>query len=116
MIKEKKPKAPSMAQLDKAWSKAILDRDKHTCQVCKKVPHPKGLGAHHIIPRQHLLLRHNLSNGIALCYGCHKVGKNAAHQNALFFHHWMQYNRQEQYNYLMDHIRIEVNKYESKQS
>jgi len=53
------------------WRKAVFERDGYTCRVCGV----RGgrLQAHHIKPfKDHLALRHDVSNGIALCLPCHK--------------------------------------------
>lgn len=87
---------------DKAWSIAIRERDNYTCQVCGN----KGkVGAHHILPRTIKETRHDLKNGITLCFGCHKVGRGAAHQSALFFSNWLKKNRPKQYKYLMKKLK-----------
>lgn len=51
-----------------AWSKAIRNRDKNTCQICGK----KGKFAHHILHKsKYPLLAFNTNNGISLCKRCH---------------------------------------------
>lgn len=52
------------------WRKAVLDRDKHTCQDCKTT---ENLDAHHI---QSLVEFpegiFDVDNGLTLCQNCHK--------------------------------------------
>jgi len=53
-----------------AWRKAIFDRDDYTCQDCGATD--KMLNAHHLKPAAvYPSLRHDLANGITLCYECH---------------------------------------------
>ncbi len=56
---------------DDEWSKQI--RLVGYCEVCAKTG---KLDAHHIITRTRLRFRHDLSNGVCLCSGCHRF--NAA--------------------------------------
>jgi 5-methylcytosine-specific restriction endonuclease McrA len=72
---------------DRAWAKAVKQRDKGTCRRCEKVPDPRGLHAHHIFTRSRRSTRHDLENGVSLCYGDHRW----AHSNPLEFHAWMQH-------------------------
>ena len=61
-----------------AWRRAVLKRDKKRCKICRS---EKDLQAHHIRPyAQFVELRWELSNGLTLCYPCHKVfqGKELA--------------------------------------
>ena len=54
-----------------AWRKSIYERDNYTCQWCKK----RGgiLNADHIKPFAfYSKLRFELSNGLTLCYSCHR--------------------------------------------
>jgi endogenous inhibitor of DNA gyrase (YacG/DUF329 family) len=54
---------------DRAWKKAILKRDKYTCQLCGS---NKNLEAHHVKSIQEFPeLRHDISNGQCLCHDCH---------------------------------------------
>ena len=56
----------------KEWRKAVFERDKYTCQLCKA----KGvkLNAHHKKPWSKFpQLRYDPENGITLCEKCHKA-------------------------------------------
>lgn len=86
------------------WREQVLKRDKGICQICKKKPNK--IHVHHIIPKQVKELKYDVMNGIALDFNCHKVGKNAAHQNSLFFSSWLKKNKPEQYKYLMRFINL----------
>ena len=79
--------------MDKAWADSVKQEDHFTCQVCHKKPKPAGCHAHHIIPRMYKETRWNTKNGICLCFKCHKVGKNSAHQNAIWFSLWLYRNK-----------------------
>ena len=54
---------------DELWSKAVRLRDGR-CLLCGKTD---GLAAHHYIQSRarSLLHRHNVKNGITLCFACH---------------------------------------------
>lgn len=52
---------------DKKWSRAIKERDNHTCKWCGM----HGNDPAHILGRRYLLLRWVLENGICLCRKCH---------------------------------------------
>jgi len=88
----------------KKWREEVLKRDKVTCQLCKKKPN--RIHCHHILPRLIKELKYDVMNGIALCFRCHKVGKNSAHQNSLFFSQWLKKNKPLQYKYLMRFVKI----------
>jgi len=54
------------------WRCRIFERDSWTCQSCKKIG--GKLQAHHIKSWRHFEgLRFEVSNGITLCEGCHKL-------------------------------------------
>jgi hypothetical protein len=55
----------------KLWRTRVLNRDKWTCQQCGC---KKQLQAHHLIPwSQSKELRFAVSNGLTLCFDCHKL-------------------------------------------
>lgn len=55
---------------DKKWKKEVKERDENTCQRCFK----QGfVHAHHVAPRSRRPdLKHELSNGISVCFDCHQ--------------------------------------------
>lgn len=56
-------------KLDRLWFEQIYERDKGTCQRCKR---GDTLAGHHIFgKRTYPATRWNLDNGILLCYACH---------------------------------------------
>lgn len=62
---------------DTLFSKAIRERDKWTCQRCKKKypdTYPANMGLHcsHFIGRGHSATRFHPDNCDALCFGCHQ--------------------------------------------
>lgn len=55
----------------RSWAKSVYMRDHYACQMCGK-PCGKGIQAHHIIPwSKNKELRHDIANGITLCFPCH---------------------------------------------
>ena len=51
------------------WSRAVRERD----EKCRHCGTDQDLHAHHVLPKHsHPDLRLDLSNGITLCYRCHK--------------------------------------------
>ena len=54
---------------DREFQRAVIERD-GCCQVCGMVT--ETLVAHHIVTRRRIDTRHDLSNGITLCYTHHR--------------------------------------------
>jgi 5-methylcytosine-specific restriction endonuclease McrA len=54
-------------ELDRIWSRIVLERDGRTCQLCGRT----GNNPHHVFSRKHLSTRHDPDNGITLCWACH---------------------------------------------
>jgi 5-methylcytosine-specific restriction endonuclease McrA len=72
---------------DAKFSLIIRERDKWTCQRCgsKHEPGSRGLHAAHCFTRRTAPTRHNPSNSMALCYGCHQfVDSHPEEKYALF--------------------------------
>lgn len=65
--KPKKKGDPLKKKCDELWGLAIRKRDKDTCQACFR----PGNNPHHIFGRRYLSTRHDLENGICLCWACH---------------------------------------------
>lgn len=94
-------------ELDATWASQVKTRDDNICQRCERPS--KRLNAHHIIPRQYKGLRWDISNGVSLCPRCHRLGKEAAHQNALLFTEWLKTSKPDIYSYLMEKLSEEQN-------
>ncbi len=95
---KKKPSRTTLRnRADKLWSKLILS--KGACEVCGR---KLGLNAHHIVGRRNLTLRYDPRNGCSLCCGCHRLYKESAHEDPIWFMAWMMQNRPEDYNYLWE--------------
>ena len=61
--------AKAKRNLDKLWSEIIHKRDNH-CRFCGRT---EGVAnAHHIHSRRHLATRWVISNGLRLCFTCHR--------------------------------------------
>jgi len=57
------------------WRKAVFERDKYTCQMCKQLS-TGNIEAHHIYPFADFPeLRFEIDNGITLCQHCHETIK-----------------------------------------
>ena len=72
---------------DRRWSLAVKERDVYTCRRCGSTnpPGTRSLHAHHIFTRARKSTRHDVDNGISVCFGCHMW----SHRNPLEFHDWM---------------------------
>lgn len=68
LAQEKKEKKSLERKADRLWSTQIRERDP-ICRLCKVKP---TRDAHHVIKRGNKRTRHYISNGIGLCYLCHK--------------------------------------------
>ncbi len=91
-----------MGLADELWSQAI--KQVGHCEVCSRtVP----LNAHHLIRRQNLRFRWDLSNGICLCAWHHKLSPRlAAHGSTdatSRFAEWMQEHRPGQWAWMLRH-------------
>jgi len=84
---------------DKLWSDIIRQRNDGMCEIsdCGK----PGGQPHHIVGRKNLILRHDLRNGINLCYTHHVGGKLSTQNDPIWFLDWLKTNRAKDYNYLM---------------
>lgn len=61
---------------DRKWAKAVLERDRHTCQDCGATDCP--LCAHHKRSYfYHPALRYDVDNGVTLCFDCHSARHSA---------------------------------------
>ena len=89
----------------KEWSKAIYNRDKGRCQICLFFGRDKILGKHfqphHIIPRTVDFTKHDINNGILLCYFHHEHSMFSPN-NSIWFSEWLKTNKSEQYSYLIN--------------
>ncbi len=66
-----KSKKTEQRELDNVWKKKVKDRDKWTCQICRKKVVGKNCHAHHILPKGIKGMRWDVNNGITLCYAHH---------------------------------------------
>ena len=55
-------------RLNRAWSAAVRNRDRHMCRRCFGMP----VEPHHIFTSSRRSTRWDLVNGIALCRSCHR--------------------------------------------
>ncbi len=88
-FKTKKTPARTLRnKADALWKEAIRHRAGGKCEVCGK----SGgvLQAHHIFTREIYHLRHQLENGILLCFTHHTGSpQESAHQNPDNFREWL---------------------------
>lgn len=103
--KQSLPTYQSKTCLD-LW-KAIVKR-KGMCEVCGKKGN--GLNAHHIIGEKNLTLKFDVINGVALCPGHHKLFRESAHEDWIWFMFWLMTNRPDDYNYLFTKREEEIKK------
>lgn len=94
----------SKKQLYKNWANSIKERDDYTCQVCgtyHKHSDPRAIQASHLLSKENypeLML--DLTNGITLCFSCHKNGRISSHLDGVAFTFWLEKNKPAQYNYI----------------
>jgi 5-methylcytosine-specific restriction endonuclease McrA len=94
-----------LKKLDTGWADEVKERDGYRCAICGSTMRPN---AHHIIPRENKLLRHNLHNGITLCPKHHKFSYEfSAHKNSFAFIRWLRANRKEQFKFLEETFIID---------
>ncbi|KKK43408.1 hypothetical protein LCGC14_3168490 [marine sediment metagenome] len=100
--KKRKPKSKLQTRKDKVssnywlkradvlWSVLVRQKNGGRCVMCGK----PCRDAHHIIPRGKKAHRHNLKNGLPLCYPCHQCNNSVSpHQSPLGFVEWLkEYN------------------------
>lgn len=92
---------------DKQFAIAVKNRDENKCVICGN---SDKVNCHHIIPRENREFRHDLNNGISLCFLHHKFSLEISpHKNALAFFLWLEKNRPEQYFYLKSNYDFESN-------
>ena len=75
---------------DKEWAKKVKQRDGNECAIngCDKIT---MLNAHHIIPKENMNYRYDLTNGITLCPFHHRFSRKiSAHQNPFAFFLWLE--------------------------
>ena len=93
---------------DDLWRDLIR---KTYCEYCNPDNKPsthRKFDSHHIIGRGNNSTRHDLRNGINLCYSCHKGSKNSVEQDPQRFMNWMEIKRGEDYDYLLIKKQEEV--------
>jgi len=75
------------------WGRCVREKFKFTCAVNNKDCSGR-LEAHHLITRDHVLIRHDIMNGILLCSSHHQFNTElSAHKGQVGFGVWMQENR-----------------------
>lgn len=108
LLKREKRKAKREYNLKlKQFKEDVIKRDNSTCCICGKVlTKPASKHVHHILPNcpKYKYLSTNPINGILLCPYCHKFSPNSVHQNSLFMGIWLQKNRPEQYQFLINEL------------
>lgn len=83
---------------DKTWKELVFLLGGSKCAICGSVEY---IQAHHIIPRNILLSRHNAMNGILLCPSHHKYSfVFSAHKNPVRFILWLQEHQPERWAWL----------------
>lgn len=89
------------------WKQAVIKRDKHTCQKCRKrILSRRKQHTHHIISLQNVKRKYpelltDINNGILLCGYCHKFAPDSCHQGGFEFTLWLKKNKYKQFRYLV---------------
>jgi len=108
------------------WAKKVKERDHYTCQICGGRLRKDGgrlsvLHAHHLVVKQRREYRHDIDNGICLCYTCHlggygqNTGPNgeariSAHSTPLSFYEELERRYPEQYELFAARRKVPVTK------
>lgn len=74
-----------MAACDRLWSIAVRMKTNGRCWYCmnrRGRPSVPAVNSHHIFSRRHIATRHDLDNGVPLCFYCHTT---IAHQDPAIF-------------------------------
>lgn len=100
-------------QLDKEWREKLKIEFNDRCIVCNikngdTYTNKKGkiikvkLAGHHLIPREVVKFRHEVLNGVLLCFSCHKYSLEcSAHKNPLMFYEFYRKHFKERYDKLV---------------
>lgn len=90
------------------WAFIVRESKGNQCEMCG-LPEAEGqLHAHHALPKErYQWLRYAPINGVCLCVKCHKVGRYAAHRNAVWFAMWLQEHRPNTYAWVLKHMHDE---------
>jgi len=67
---------------DSAWQHAIIARDRK-CTRCGMIG--EDLAGHHLIGRRYKKSRHDLRNGVTVCYQCHQWAHAHPSESMLYF-------------------------------
>lgn len=87
-----------------AWSRAVRARAEFKCELCGCTH--KYLNSHHIIGKRYRPFRYALENGVAVCPKCHKWGIGyAAHENPIIIYRWLETNRPDALQYLIEFMK-----------
>lgn len=110
--KQRKLEKRIVREKDDIWKVAVKERDSYICQLCLKQYQKgeTGLHSHHIISRVFKEFRHDINNGISLCYYCHHKGPNSPHQNAIIFVEFLKTKKPELYEIAINNFRLLENK------
>ncbi len=92
--KVKKPKRPSIAQLDKLWAEIVKIRAGYKCEYCGR---KDTLNSHHLFSRSSMGMRWNIQNGCCLCVSHHVFGNFSAHKSPFEFVEWIKEKRGEEW-------------------
>lgn len=119
--KQKKIKLESIPKINrrlfKLWSEEVRARAGGTCEFCgikNKEINKNGVAtkidAHHLLSRdiKNCPLKFELKNSVAVCPFCHKWGIPSFHRDPITTITWLQKNRPERYNYVLENNTIRV--------
>ena len=76
-------------QADRLWSDIVLAEGAGKCLYCGKRPRKGACHPAHIVPRRFKHLRHDVRNGISVCFTCHRLIDNEGQQE---FRNWLSQN------------------------
>jgi len=119
--KKKKTKLKKLTtikrNLHKQWSALVRGRADFCCELCgikkgdiNRNGKKEKIDAHHLLVKEikNSPLKYEILNGVSVCTFCHKFGIPSFHRDPIRTVTWLQQNRPERYNFVIQNADIKV--------
>ena len=95
-------------RLLRMWSVLVRERADNKCEFCGKCN--VKIDAHHFLSKEikDCPLKFEILNGVAVCPFCHKFGIPSFHRDPVRTITWLQKERPERYNYVLENADIRI--------